>query len=365
MSYITDFRKKDCIIVFDERIFVSPGDPGVKAIFYAVVFGSAKLQRDNVRIYDDVHFANLFVAYTNYCLLIAEYAMNEKNTKRLSIENIDGSTSMPLLKNYIISNNRKAPFYIQLNESFIFDGTILGVCIKGNGTIKMNHREYEIKPGTILSVFPDKISTMVKVSDDFLLELMFFSGDYISSFSLPVDKDVILSMNENPCIEVDDETMHNILELHSVIIKQHNEKLKYKDKIIKSLLLALMLKVASYYTPESGIIVHKESTREEELTKKFFDLLINNFRTEKNLSFYADKLCLTPNYLSSVIKKSTGSSIQEWIKNVIIMEAKNKLKTTDMTVLQISEELNFANPSFFGRFFKQYVGVTPFKYRNL
>jgi len=290
--------------------------------------------------------------------------MTGKDTRRISLENIKTEENQTLLKNYIISNNRKAPLYVQLNEPFIFDGTILGVCIKGKGTIKINHREYELKANTILSVFANNISTMIKASDDFLLELMFFSHDYITSFSLPLDKDLLINMNENPCIEVHSETMHNILELHSIIIRQHNENLKYKDEIIKSLILALMLKVGSYYAIDSQNAAPKKSSREEELTKKFFDLLIDNFKTEKNLSFYADKLCLTPNYLSSIIKKNTGDSIQEWIKNIIIMEAKNKLKTTDLTVLQISEDLNFANPSFFGRFFKQYVGVTPLKYRN-
>jgi len=289
--------------------------------------------------------------------------MEEKHRK-LSWNDIDHEIKDSLLKNYIISNNRKAPMYVRMNESFIFDGLIIGVCVKGNGTIKINHREYEIRTNNVISILPDYICKTVKVTDDFLFELMFFSNDYMSSFSLPLEKDILLNIAENPVIEVGQRIMQDILEIHSIIIKQDNENLIYKERIIKSLISVLILQIGSYYKLETDENGPKEYSREEELTRKFFNLLIDNFRTEKNLSFYADKLCLTPNYLSSIIKKATGYSIQEWIKNIVIMEAKNKLKTTDLTILQISEDLNFANPSFFGRYFKQYVGMTPLKYRN-
>lgn len=96
----------------------------------------------------------------------------------------------------------------------------------------------------------------------------------------------------------------------------------------------------------------------------FFRLLVNNFKKHRAVSFYADKLCFTPKYLSSVVKKVTGYTIQEWINELVINHTKNLLKMTDKTVLEISEEMNFSNPSFFGRFFKQYTGLTPLQFRN-
>lgn len=289
--------------------------------------------------------------------------MKEKY-KKLSLAGIDPGTNDSLLKNYIISNTRKVPDYVGLNESFIFDGIILGVCINGTGSIKINHREYEINKSGITCILPNNICKMIKVSDDFLFELMFFSHDYMSSFSLPLEKDILLGVAENPIIEINEVEMQDILEIHSVIIKQHNGDLTYKERIIKALVSVLILQIGSYYKINTEKNVPKEYSREEELTKSFFNLLMDNFREEKELPFYADKLCLTSNYLSSVIKKMTGYSIREWIRSVVITEAKNKLKTTDLTILQISEDLNFANPSFFGRYFKQYTGMTPLKFRN-
>ena len=105
-------------------------------------------------------------------------------------------------------------------------------------------------------------------------------------------------------------------------------------------------------------------SRQEVLTEKFFEVLSKYYIKERSVAFYAEKLCLTPKYLSMTVKKVTGFPITSWMNEVVIIEAKRLLKMTDSTVLQISEELNFPNPSFFGRFFKQYAGMTPLAYRN-
>jgi AraC-like DNA-binding protein len=79
---------------------------------------------------------------------------------------------------------------------------------------------------------------------------------------------------------------------------------------------------------------------------------------------YADQLYLTPKYFSKVIKDNSGASASEWIDNYVILEAKALLKSTNMTILQISDELNFPSQSFFGKYFKRVVGVSPKEYRE-
>jgi AraC-like DNA-binding protein len=108
----------------------------------------------------------------------------------------------------------------------------------------------------------------------------------------------------------------------------------------------------------------KAVSRQELLTEEFFKVLLKNYTKERSVAFYAEKLCLTPKYLSMTVKSVTGHPISEWINEAVIIEAKRMLKVTDLTVLQISEELNFPNSSFFGRFFKQYTEMTPLQYKN-
>lgn len=81
------------------------------------------------------------------------------------------------------------------------------------------------------------------------------------------------------------------------------------------------------------------------------------------MAFYARELCLTPKYLSSVVKKTTNRTVTEWINETVVLDAKTQLKSSQMTVQQIANYLNFPTPSFFGRFFKKHTGMTPKAYR--
>jgi AraC-like DNA-binding protein len=100
------------------------------------------------------------------------------------------------------------------------------------------------------------------------------------------------------------------------------------------------------------------------LLDRFMNLVKENFREQRDVGFYADKLCLTPKYLSKVIRDNSGSSADEWIDNYVTLEAKALLKSTNMTIQQISEELNSPSQSFFGKYFKRIVGVSPSEYRK-
>ena len=94
--------------------------------------------------------------------------------------------------------------------------------------------------------------------------------------------------------------------------------------------------------------------------------LVRDYHTkERNLSFYADKLFLTPKYLSKLIKTISGKSAHEWIDSFVILEAKNLLKYSDMSIKSIVYELNFPNQTTFYRFFKTKTGMTPSEYRKM
>mgnify|MGYP002245259316 CR=1 FL=1 len=95
-----------------------------------------------------------------------------------------------------------------------------------------------------------------------------------------------------------------------------------------------------------------------------FHFLVNAYsKRERNVSFYADKLCLTPRYLNTIIRQTSQQTVMDWINQSIILEAKVLLKHSNLLVYQISDELNFPNPSFFSKFFKRMTGMTPHEYQ--
>ncbi|WP_300699380.1 AraC family transcriptional regulator [Bacteroides sp.] len=105
-------------------------------------------------------------------------------------------------------------------------------------------------------------------------------------------------------------------------------------------------------------------TRQEETFRRFIALVNEHSKQERNISFYADKLCLTPHYLSTIIREVSGQTVMQWINQAIILEAKVLLKHSDLLVFQISDELDFPNPSFFSKFFKRMTGMTPAEYQK-
>mgnify|MGYP005766453861 CR=1 FL=1 len=93
------------------------------------------------------------------------------------------------------------------------------------------------------------------------------------------------------------------------------------------------------------------------------ELVVEHYLKQRNVGFYADRLCLTPKYLSKVIKRLSGHTVPEWISRILVLHAQVLLKSSKQTVQQIALELNFPNASFFGRFFKKHTGMTPGQYR--
>ena len=108
---------------------------------------------------------------------------------------------------------------------------------------------------------------------------------------------------------------------------------------------------------------HRQSRREE-IMARFILSICKHFHTERQVSFYAKELCITPKHLSSVVKETSGRTAGEWIDHYVIMEAKMLLASTDMTVQEISSRLNFANQSFFGKYFKHHTGDSPTEFRH-
>ena len=107
----------------------------------------------------------------------------------------------------------------------------------------------------------------------------------------------------------------------------------------------------------------KSHTREQILYSDFMQLVNIYASAEHNIDFYASKLCLSARYMSTIVKKVSGKSAKQWIDDTIIVHTKINLKHTNKTVAQISDEMNFPNPSFFSKYFKRLTGMTPLQYR--
>lgn len=290
--------------------------------------------------------------------------MTETPFHKVSFEEIEQYADPHAIKNFILSDNMKMRQGSFFEDPFIVEGVVFGLCINGTSKIKINYKEYEIKADTVLVLLPNQIVKVIEASEDFLIEALFVAFDFIADFPFPKDFEIILHMGEWPCMQVSKDSMQDLLEYHAMIVKQYNQvEQPFRVEIVKGLLYTMLMELIGIYRIKNGPEV-KASSWQEELVGRFFKILTTYFRTERSVSFYADKLCLTSKYLSTTVKKVTGQSILSWIHEAILIEARMLLKSTSMTVLQISDDLNFPNPSFFGKFFKEHTGMTPLEYRD-
>jgi AraC-like DNA-binding protein len=163
-----------------------------------------------------------------------------------------------------------------------------------------------------------------------------------------------------PLTEAEFKSMTDYYFMFKKTIEMENNP--HRTDIIKHLLQAF------FYS--SGYHLHKMTSPEKQskqdlLMKRFLDLVKINFKRERGVEFYAGLLCLTPKYLSTVVKQNSEKSASEWINDFVILEAKAVLRSSNLTIQQISDELNFPSQSFFGKYFKRRVGVSPKEYRRI
>ena len=105
-------------------------------------------------------------------------------------------------------------------------------------------------------------------------------------------------------------------------------------------------------------------TAQQEKCEKFMSLVAENFKTQRDISFYADKLCVTGKYLSTMLKQETGMTALDWIERYVVLYAKSCLSSTSMSIQEISDELDFPSQSVFGKYFKRVEGISPKAYRH-
>ena len=108
---------------------------------------------------------------------------------------------------------------------------------------------------------------------------------------------------------------------------------------------------------------HKPDARKEELADQFFKLIMEHYKENREVAFYADKLFITSKYLSQIIKEVSGKTAKDWITEYIVLEIKALLKNSTMNIQQIAIKTNFANQSSLGRFFRKHTGMSLLEYR--
>lgn len=253
-------------------------------------------------------------------------------------------------------------FIIQQRPPFAIDDYRFGLILRGLARINFNLVEKQLEAGTLVFLGPGTIINPVSVSDD--LEILgmalfnrfpmpFAAGQMPSAFSGQV-RDFQLKVDPT-----DFDTARRIVET----IRQLVEQPDYNRQTASSLAAALMHHYDGLYRQQAERLQGSLS-REQTIFDRFIYLVNQHVAREHQIGFYAAKMCLTERYLGTIIRQTSGVTAKEWIDRALVTRIKVELRHSDKTVAQISDEMNFPNPSFFSKYFKRLTAVTPLEFRE-
>lgn len=277
---------------------------------------------------------------------------------------------------FLISRQIDSPDASQLKYPFRIESYLAAFCLEGEVTCSVNLTEYTLRPGMMLVISPGNVVcisnslsqsgtskpkyTIISVVPEFMQGI---------SFNLTGLFSEILNVFKNPCITLtkqEEVLLHGYVDIAYSIIGSSS---RYVRESVSALATSIFYQFASFLdgkdqTIDASLAFGKGSQRHKIMFEQFFKLVHEYHYSERLVGFYADKLCVTPKYLSKVVAQVSGRTAPEWINERVILTAKHLLRHSDLSIKEIAARLNFASQSFFFRFFKQHTGQTPNQFRQ-
>lgn len=254
--------------------------------------------------------------------------------------------------------------FVSPSYPFKLTFTLVMFCLRGTMRVRLQLKEYVLSENDVLVVLPGTIGECLEVSAAAEVAIIGLSGHRLwkgqqSSLSMAF----LRLLTATSLIHISSTQMEECMILyHSMRKKLEQPGYKFKLEAIAGYLQVFFYNGCQWLLEYDRQQVRKVESRQEKLFEDFLELVQTHYRAHRNMCFYAEKLCLTPKYLSQVIWEVSDRHAPDWIRDYVILEAKALLKSGRYTVQQVGDFLNFANASFFGKYFKAAVGCTPRQY---
>ena len=250
---------------------------------------------------------------------------------------------------------------LESNEPRKLQRASIVICTSGSSRIKINLEEYEIKAPQLITLMPGHIFELlsdVESLDGYVISL---SKRFVDKVNLPGWQHQYMKMYNNPITDINEEMLNSLCIFYAILYRAaKNDKNPFRQQIIENLISVF------YYGGVSSLDNEAESNLKykNHIVANFLELVQQHYREERLIQYYAGRLCITPKYLSKLVKEHTGRAAADWIEQYVILEARAMLQSTDLSIQQIAATLNFPNQSFFGKYFKRATGVSPKQYRT-
>ena len=244
---------------------------------------------------------------------------------------------------------------------FVIDDYRMGIYVRGEVRTSINLVERNLTPGTLVFLGPGTIINPIHFAEN--LEL--YGIGLFADFPMPFAKEKMPSAFNGQVrdfeIKVDESdiiTARHFIDTIWHLVHQPD----YNRQTLSSIVAAMMYHYDGLYRKHIDLLKASQS-REQTIFDRFIYLVNQHATREHQIGFYADKMCLNEHYLGTVIRQASGITAKEWIDRALIEHIKIELKYSDKPIAQISQEMDFPNPSFFSKYFKRLTNQTPLEYK--
>lgn len=242
---------------------------------------------------------------------------------------------------------------------------VLLYCVNGEADITINLLKYHITPHTSITLLPGWIFSLSSASKDFIVHYFAFSKEIMKVACLRLEPAFMHFIADSPCYTHGD---HSVIKstlrmfeagLDIYADKENQFRNSIAQHLIQIFFLNMYDKVHRFFTKEQL----EGNSRKGQLFKEFIRLVHEHCAEQRDVTFYAEQLCISTRYLSAITKEITKHSTKEVIDNFLMLEIKSTLQTTSLSLKEVAEFYHFPDQSFFGRFFKKHTGISPKEYR--
>ena len=240
------------------------------------------------------------------------------------------------------------------------------LCRKGNMGFSFQDTHYNISSGDYVILPNAALASNFSASDDFQGILMNLSEVFVTSIAIRSNYGIIghLSLLRNPVMKLSKRDFR-ICEaaMQYLRMRMDDETHLFREELLGSLLTAHILDLYDIHARSRKEV--QVSERVTFLLRKFIELLYNGeYVRNRDLKFYASRLCITPHYLSEICKKVSGKPASYWIDRFAMQEITRLLRQKEFLLTEIAERMNFSSVSYFSRYIRKRLGVCPAEYRN-
>lgn len=253
------------------------------------------------------------------------------------------------------------------DQVYRIDFIVFYLCERGEADLFIDNKPVTVKAGDLVVRLDQQLMSGPRVSSDFEGRGMVLSRRYAQESLYGMQKmwPYMFNLFQCPVCPLSVEMQKWFHRFYRFV----DERIGWRDHLFYREMLTSAMRIFFFdlcnWVKDKGTANIEVTSRGYALFEQFLDLVQKNYKNERCVAWYSEQLCLTPKYLSEIVKQASGRTAGQWITTFVLIEIKSLLRNTDRSIKEIAQEMNFSSQSFLGKYFRHATGMSPKEYRNV